>query len=34
MRDQHEQDNRDLDEVEIEDLGAPDSGISRYFFTL
>ena len=34
MRDQHEQDAWDQDEVEIEDLGAPDRGLSRYFFTL
>ena len=34
MRDQHDQDSPDQDEVEIEDLGTPDNGLSRYIFTL
>jgi len=34
MHDQHEQDTWDQDEVEIVDLGAPDRGLSRYFFAL
>ena len=34
MSDQHEQDTWDQDEVEIVDLGAPERGLSRYFFTL
>jgi hypothetical protein len=34
MSDFHEQDTGDQDEVEIVDLGAPDKGLSRYFFTL
>jgi hypothetical protein len=34
MNDFHEQDAWDQNEVEIVDLGAPDKGFSRYFFTL
>ncbi|HEY6542596.1 MAG TPA: hypothetical protein VIZ18_16755 [Ktedonobacteraceae bacterium] len=34
MSDPHEQDTWDQDEVEIVDLGAPDRGLSRYFFNL
>jgi hypothetical protein len=34
MRDQHEEDPRDQDEIEIEDLGAPTRGINRYVFNL
>src|ERR1700694_3161379 len=34
MNNWHEQDTWDQNEVEIVDLGAPDKGFSRYFFTL
>ena len=34
MSDQHKQDTLDQDEVEIVDLGAPDTGLSKYFFIL
>ena len=34
MHDQQERDTMDQDKVEIIDLGAPDRGLSRYFFTL
>ena len=34
MSDIHEQDTWDQDEVEIVDLGTPEGGLSRYFFTL
>ncbi len=34
MRDQHEPDTWNQDDVEIEDLGAPDRGFSRYLFAL
>ncbi len=34
MRDQHKPDTWNQDDVEIEDLGAPDRGFSRYLFAL
>jgi hypothetical protein len=34
MSDFHEQDSWEQDEVEIVDLGTPERGLSRYFFTL